>query len=137
MKVDKMSMAHALEVRVPLLDHPFLEWTARLPATLKLRGGEGKYVFKKALESQLPDDILYRAKMGFAVPLANFSVLAWTRDSQWLFLETVDTSSWPYVRIPYLIHRSGAPLLRMVPDSIISRGPADAAVTPAARLVLR
>ena len=71
-KVDRASMAHSLEVRVPLLDHPFLEWTARIPSSLKLRAGEGKYVFKKALEPQLPHDILYRAKMGFAVPLASW-----------------------------------------------------------------
>jgi asparagine synthase (glutamine-hydrolysing) len=71
-KVDRASMAHSLEVRVPILDHPFLEWTARIPRSLKLRGGEGKYVFKKALEPQLPPDILYRPKMGFAVPLASW-----------------------------------------------------------------
>jgi asparagine synthase (glutamine-hydrolysing) len=73
-KVDRASMAHSLEVRVPILDHPFLEWTATVPAGMKLHGGEGKYVFKKALESRLPHDVLYRNKMGFAVPLA-----AWFR----------------------------------------------------------
>jgi asparagine synthase (glutamine-hydrolysing) len=73
-KVDRASMAHSLEVRVPILDHPFLEWAATVPAEMKLRGGEGKYIFKKALESRLPHDVLYRDKMGFAVPLA-----AWFR----------------------------------------------------------
>ena len=73
-KVDRASMAHALEVRVPLLDHRFVEWTSGLPSSCKLKGGEGKYIFKKALASRLPDDILYRPKMGFAVPLA-----AWFR----------------------------------------------------------
>lgn len=71
-KVDRASMAHALEVRVPILDHQFVEWVSGLPPELKLRGGEGKYVFKKALESHLPNDILYRRKMGFAVPLASW-----------------------------------------------------------------
>jgi len=71
-KVDRASMAHSLEVRVPLLDHPFVEWSARLPSSLKLRGREGKYIFKKALRPQLPDDLLYRPKMGFAVPLARW-----------------------------------------------------------------
>jgi asparagine synthase (glutamine-hydrolysing) len=71
-KVDRASMAHSLEVRVPLLDHPFLEWTARIPSPLKLHGREGKYIFKKALEPQLPHDILYRSKMGFAVPLVSW-----------------------------------------------------------------
>lgn len=71
-KVDRASMAHALEVRVPLLDHQFVEWTSGLPSEYKLRGGEGKYIFKKALAPHLPEDILYRAKMGFAVPLASW-----------------------------------------------------------------
>ncbi len=71
-KVDRASMAHALEVRVPLLDHQLVEWIASLPPSLKLRGGEGKYIFKKALEPQLPHDILYRDKMGFSIPLASW-----------------------------------------------------------------
>ena len=65
-------MAHALEVRVPILDHQLVDWISGLPPELKLRGREGKYIFKKALESQLPDDILYRPKMGFAVPLVSW-----------------------------------------------------------------
>ncbi len=68
-KVDRASMAHSLEVRVPLLDHKFVEWIANVPVSQKLRRGEGKYIFKRSLEGRLPDDILYRQKMGFAVPL--------------------------------------------------------------------
>ncbi len=71
-KVDRASMAHALEVRVPLLDHKLVEWCASLPPGLKLNRREGKYIFKKALEPYLPNDILYRPKMGFAVPLAGW-----------------------------------------------------------------
>ncbi len=71
-KVDRASMAHALEVRVPLLDHKLVEWMATLPPDLKLNGREGKYVFKKSLEQYLPSDILYRPKMGFAVPLSSW-----------------------------------------------------------------
>jgi len=71
-KVDRASMAHALEVRVPLLDHELVEWISGLPTSLKLRGQEGKFIFKKALEPYLPDDVLYRDKMGFAVPVANW-----------------------------------------------------------------
>ncbi|MCU7375677.1 amidotransferase 1, exosortase A system-associated [Paucibacter sp. O1-1] len=71
-KVDRASMAHSLEVREPLMDHELVEWLATLPSSLKIRGQEGKYLFKKAMEPQLSDDILYRPKMGFAVPLARW-----------------------------------------------------------------
>jgi asparagine synthase (glutamine-hydrolysing) len=71
-KVDRASMAHALEVRVPLLDHKLVEWISGLPPSYKLQGGEGKYLFKKALEPHLPREILYRNKMGFATPLARW-----------------------------------------------------------------
>ncbi len=71
-KVDRASMAHALEVRVPILDHLLVDWISGLAPDLKLRGREGKYLFKKALEPLLPTDILYRKKMGFAVPLASW-----------------------------------------------------------------
>jgi asparagine synthase (glutamine-hydrolysing) len=71
-KVDRASMAKSLEVRVPLLDHDFVQWLATLPSSLKLKGREGKYVFKKALEPHLSKDILYRPKMGFAVPLKSW-----------------------------------------------------------------
>jgi asparagine synthase (glutamine-hydrolysing) len=71
-KVDRASMATSLEVRVPILDHKFIEWGTSLPSHLKLVGREQKYLFKKALEPLLPDDVLYREKMGFAVPLAHW-----------------------------------------------------------------
>ena len=73
-KVDRASMAHSLEVRAPLLDYTYIDWISGLPPALKLHGAEGKYIFKKSLEPLLPNDILYRPKMGFAVPLA-----AWLR----------------------------------------------------------
>jgi len=73
-KVDRASMAHSLEVRVPLLDHRLVEWASSLPPGLKLRGSTGKYILKKTLEPDLPHDVLYRTKMGFKVPLA-----AWLR----------------------------------------------------------
>jgi asparagine synthase (glutamine-hydrolysing) len=71
-KVDRASMAHALEVRVPILDHEFVGWIAGLPPELKLHGQEGKYVFKKAMEPYLSENILYRRKMGFAVPISRW-----------------------------------------------------------------
>jgi asparagine synthase (glutamine-hydrolysing) len=71
-KVDRASMAHSLEVREPLMDHELVEWAATLPSQLKLRGSNGKAFFKKAMEPHLPHDVLYRPKMGFAVPLAQW-----------------------------------------------------------------
>ena len=68
-KVDRASMAHALEVRVPILDHQLVDWISSLDPDLKLKGREGKFIFKKALEPSLPNDILYRQKMGFSIPL--------------------------------------------------------------------
>ncbi len=65
-KVDRASMANGLEVRAPFLDHRFVEFGLSLPAALKLRGGEGKYVLKRALEPLLPREVLYRPKQGFA-----------------------------------------------------------------------
>jgi asparagine synthase (glutamine-hydrolysing) len=71
-KVDRASMAHSLEVREPLMDHKLVEWLATLPSSLKVRGSTGKFLFKKSQEPRLPHDVLYRPKMGFAVPLARW-----------------------------------------------------------------
>ncbi len=71
-KVDRASMAHALEVREPLMDHPLVEWLATLPTNLKVRQNETKWILKKAMEPHLPHNIMYRPKMGFAVPLARW-----------------------------------------------------------------
>ena len=68
-KVDRASMAHSLEVRVPFLDHTFVSWVASLPTQDKLHGSTGKHVLKEALRPLLPHEVLFRKKMGFAVPL--------------------------------------------------------------------
>jgi len=73
-KVDRTSMANSLEVREPVIDYTFVDWASGIDPALRLAGGEGKYIFKKALERRLPHEILYRRKMGFAVPIA-----AWFR----------------------------------------------------------
>jgi asparagine synthase (glutamine-hydrolysing) len=65
-------MAHALEVRAPLLDHELAEWLASLPTPMKIRGLQGKWLLKKAHETRLPKEVLYRPKMGFSVPLAQW-----------------------------------------------------------------
>ncbi len=68
-KVDRMSMAASLEARVPYLDHRLAEFAFTLPSEVKLKGGVGKYLLKKAANKYLPRDIIYRQKKGFAVPL--------------------------------------------------------------------
>jgi asparagine synthase (glutamine-hydrolysing) len=73
-KVDRASMAASLEVRVPMLDYRLVEWTARLPASLKRKGGNGKLVLKRAMQEQLPAELLQRPKQGFVLPIA-----AWFR----------------------------------------------------------
>ena len=69
-KVDRMSMAHSLEVRVPLLDHKLVEFAATIPPELHLKGSSGKRIFKKAMRGILPDAVIDRPKRGFAVPLS-------------------------------------------------------------------
>lgn len=69
MKVDRMSMANSLEVRCPVLDHELAEFAASIPHDWKIRGGRGKYIFLRALGDRLPEQVLNRPKMGFAVPL--------------------------------------------------------------------
>ena len=69
MLTDKMTMATSLECRVPLLDHELVEMTARIPGDIKLRGGELKHIFKRALCDLLPPEILNRKKRGFGTPM--------------------------------------------------------------------
>jgi len=73
-KVDRASMANSLEVRAPLLDHEVVEWASSLPVSHKLVGRNGKRLLKSAFEQLVPNDLLYRPKQGFSIPLA-----AWFR----------------------------------------------------------
>ena len=73
-KVDRTSMAVGLEAREPLLDHRLIAFAATLPVSLRLQGGQGKWLMKKALEPYLPREVLYRPKMGFVTPIS-----AWFR----------------------------------------------------------
>jgi asparagine synthase (glutamine-hydrolysing) len=68
-KVDRTSMAHGLEVRVPLLDHELVAWTSRLPSRYKVRGLTLKYLLKRVAQELLPPEIIRRPKAGFHVPL--------------------------------------------------------------------
>ena len=88
-KVDRMSMANSLEARVPLLDHPLVEFACSLPPDLRIRGGTTKYLLKHVLRGRVPADVLTRAKQGFAVPLESWfsgSIPGFFRD------ELADTS---------------------------------------------
>ncbi|NCT68793.1 MAG: asparagine synthase (glutamine-hydrolyzing) [Rhodanobacteraceae bacterium] len=73
-KVDRMSMANSLESRAPLLDHRLIDFAARLPANLRIRGGRGKYLLRRVAARWLPAEVLAKRKQGFGVPLA-----AWFR----------------------------------------------------------
>jgi asparagine synthase (glutamine-hydrolysing) len=94
-KVDRASMAHGLEVRVPLLDHRLVEFAARIPAELKLRNGVSKAVLRQALGERIPPQVLERPKRGFSMPLA-----AWMRGAlrpwieQRLFAGRTPISEW-------------------------------------------
>lgn len=68
-KVDRATMAHSLEARVPYLDHHFFEFAARLEPDLKQHGNNRKYILKKLAEKYLPSDIVHRSKQGFIMPL--------------------------------------------------------------------
>lgn len=111
-KVDRASMAHSLEVREPLMDHPLVEWLATLPSSLKIKNRESKFLLKKAMEPLLPNDVLYRPKMGFSVPLARwFRGPLRERAHGTLLSARVLDSGWfdpDYIRLLLKQHESGA-----------------------------
>jgi asparagine synthase (glutamine-hydrolysing) len=72
MRVDKIGMSESLEARVPFLDHKLVEFSMDIPEDWKTRGGEPKYLLKKAVEGLIPDNIIYRKKMGFGAPMADW-----------------------------------------------------------------
>ena len=76
-KVDRMTMAHSLEARVPFLDHRIVEFAATIPFELKLRGLTSKYILKKAVKDLLPQQIMRQRKQGFSIPIHS-----WFRDGQ-------------------------------------------------------
>ena len=77
MKQDQMSMSASIESRVPFLDHVLVEFAARLPDRLKLRGFTTKRILREAIRGLLPDEILSRRKMGFPVPFAQWTRHRW------------------------------------------------------------
>ena len=82
-KADRMTMAASLEGRSPFLDHEIVQWSARLPDSLKVRGRSGKYLLKKAFADYLPENVKSHGKQGFGIPLAAWfrgPLLAWSRE---------------------------------------------------------
>ncbi len=139
-KVDRASMAHSLEVREPLMDHKLIEWLATLPSSMKVRGQEGKFLLKKAMEPQLPDDVLYRPKMGFSVPLARWfrgPLKQRVRDA--VLGERLASTGWfdrPYLQHLVEAHQSGAsdysaPLWTLLMFEAFLRNVVDEASAPA------
>ncbi len=82
MRVDKVSMATSVEARVPFLDHRLVEYSMTIPKKFKVKGGEPKYILKKAVEGLIPHNIIYRKKQGFAAP-----VNEWLRSEWFDFME--------------------------------------------------
>jgi len=111
MKQDQMSMACSIESRVPFLDHQFVEFAATVPDRMKLRGGVGKYILKRAVEDILPRDIVYRKKMGFPTPLRQW-LMDPSADALIAQLHDRDGLLAPYIDFTYLNnlltrHKSG------------------------------
>jgi asparagine synthase (glutamine-hydrolysing) len=140
-KVDRASMAHSLEVREPLMDHPLVEWLASLPSSLKVRGQEGKYILKSAMAPYLDADLMYRPKMGFSVPLAQWfrgPLKARTRDA--ILGSCLLDTGWfnePYLRHLVDAHQSGtrdysAPLWSLLMFEAFLRNVMGARIDPAA-----
>lgn len=72
MRVDKIGMSTSIEARVPFLDHALVEFTMDIPREFKVRNGTAKYLLKKAVEGLIPDEIIYRKKMGFGAPMSDW-----------------------------------------------------------------
>jgi len=110
-KVDRMSMAHGLEVRVPLLDHGLLEWEMSLPAGMRFRHGRGKYLLRKVAARYLPPVILEPRKQGFTIPVGRWLRGDLGRWAEALFASAAFTQRGIFKskRIPDLLrmHQSG------------------------------
>ena len=96
-KVDRASMANSLEVRVPLLDHHLVEFAHSLPAQLKLRNGEGKYLLREVMKRFLPTQFLTARKMGFRIPF-----IPWIRGALRTWSEDIvfrDSQTEPFLNV--------------------------------------
>jgi len=100
-KEDRASMAVSLEVRVPFLDHSFVEFAASIPSPLKIKRMVKKYILKKAFSNTLPRKILYRRKQGFGVPLVHYFR---NELKSFAYKEIFDSQMFPYYDRGYLKH---------------------------------
>ena len=111
MRVDKISMSKSLEARVPFLDHDLIEFTMDIPESYKTKNGVPKYLLKKAVEGLIPDEIIYRKKMGFGAPMGD-----WLKSDfgKWMQNEVLRSSlltkgfiNPDFVKYLFEAHRSG------------------------------
>lgn len=111
MKQDQMSMAASIESRVPFLDHPLVEFTARIPTRNQIKGLAGKFILKEAVGDLLPREIIYRKKMGFPTPWACWLAGPQLEEIERLLLEPQSTARGlfkpEYVRRIFNEHRAG------------------------------
>ena len=84
-KVDRASMAHALEVRCPLLDHRLVEYAAKIPPELRQHQGKQKLILRRAIAQLIPPETFERKKMGFAIPIAEWFRTALKDSTESLF----------------------------------------------------
>lgn len=110
MKVDKMSMAHSLEVRVPFLDHHLVEFVARIPSARKFPGLRTKALYRKAMRDVLPAFVLERGKQGYSLPIKN-----WLRAELRPFMETLLGTS------PLVLEHFNADAVRTLIDQHLRR----------------
>jgi asparagine synthase (glutamine-hydrolysing) len=93
MKVDRVSMMNSLEVRAPFLDNDVVDFARKIPYQFKYRNGQTKYILKKALEGVLPNEVLYRKKKGFGIPLTSW-LRTWGDDDFTKFAPSYANHSW-------------------------------------------
>jgi asparagine synthase (glutamine-hydrolysing) len=110
-RLDRMTMAHGVEARVPFLDHELVEFVMALPGALRLRGGVAKHLLKRAVEQWLPADVVYRPKVPFGAPIATWlrgrlgqHVEEQVRQSR---MVREDILRWDAIRELILVHRAG------------------------------
>jgi len=110
-KVDRMSMANSLEVRVPLLDHRFVELAMRIPAHLKLSQGQGKKIFREAVGERVSREVIDRPKHGFNVPVLGWLSGSMARYADEILLDSRTTSR-RYFNQKWIASVLGDPRLR-------------------------